>query len=117
MHDEGTTARNRKEGKGLFDRFTILDRLCRDASSEEQRMLARAVLVRQFQVMFARAVEKYLKGERISGKGSGIVKRFILRHPLMVAQALLRAALSRGEEWRGQGRDDLEQDYSLFPAQ
>lgn len=116
VHDEGTTARNRKEGKGLFDRFTILETLSRRSVDPSQRSLARTVLVRQFQLMFARAAEKYFKGERISGKGSGMVKRFVLRHPWMVMQALCRALLSRGEEWRGQGAEDLEQDYSLLPA-
>ncbi len=116
VHDEGTTARNRKEGKGLFDRFSILESLVRHAPSSEKRAIAREVLTRQFQIMFARAVEKYLKGERISGKGSGIVKRFVLRHPWIVCKALVRAFLSRGEKWRGQGKEDLEQDYSLFPA-
>ncbi len=116
VHDEGTTARNRKEGKGLFDRFTILESLVRNAQNAEQRTIAREVLTRQFQIMFARAAEKYLKGERISAKGSGIVKRFVLRHPWIVCKALARALLGKGEKWRGQSAQDLEQDYSLFPT-
>ena len=64
--------------------------------------------------MFARFVEKYLKGERVTGQGSGIVKKFALRHPVLVLRALFRAFLSRGEQWRGQGKEDLEQDYSLL---
>lgn len=115
VHDEGTTARNRKAGKGLFDRFTILEDIAARSSGEE-RAIAMQVQVRQFQIMFARFVEKYLKGERVTGQGSGIVKKFALRHPVLVLRALFRAFLSRGEQWRGQGKEDLEQDYSLFPA-
>lgn len=115
VHDEGTTARNRKEGKGLFDRFRILEELAARSTGLE-RAAAVQVQVRQFQIMFARFVEKYLKGERVTGQGSGVVQRFAVRHPLIVLRALGRAFLSKGEQWRGQSKEDLEQDYSLFPA-
>lgn len=116
VHDEGTTARNRKAGKGLFDRFRILENIAAHATSDTERTVAIQVQVRQFQLMFARFAEKYLKGDRVSSSGSGIVKKFALRHPIIVLRALLRAFLSKGEKWRGQGKEDLEQDYSLFPA-
>ena len=115
VHDEGATARNRKAGKGLFDRFTILEDIAARSSGEE-RTIVTQVQVRQFQIMFARFVEKYLKGERVTGQGSGIVKKFAMRHPFLVFRALCRAFLSRGEDWKGQGKEDQEQDFAGFPV-
>jgi glycosyltransferase involved in cell wall biosynthesis len=116
VHDEGTTARNRREGKGLFDRFRILEDIASRVTSASERAIAVQVQGRQFQLMFARFAEKYLKGDRLSSSGSGAVKRFALRHPWIVLRALTRALFGRGEERRGQSKEDLEQDYSLFPA-
>lgn len=116
VHEEGTTARNRREGKGHFDRFRILEDIAARATSGPERTAAIQVQVRQFQLMFARFAEKYLKGDRVSSSGSGIVKRFALRHPVIVLRAIGRAFLGRGEQWRGQDKADLEQDYSLFPS-
>lgn len=116
VHSEGMTARNRKEGKGLFDRFRILEDIAARSVPGLERTVVIQVQVRQFQLMFARFAEKYLKGDRVSSSGSGIIKRFALRHPLIVLRALIRAFLGRGEQWRGQDKAGLEQDYSLFPA-
>ncbi|OGJ62173.1 hypothetical protein A3C37_01640 [Candidatus Peribacteria bacterium RIFCSPHIGHO2_02_FULL_53_20] len=116
VHDEGTTARNRKEGKGLFDRFRILEDFALRLPPGYERTVTAQAQVWQFQIMFARFAEKYLKGDRVSSSGSGIVKRFALRHPIIVLRALMRAFLGRGKGWGRQSKEDLEQDYSLFPA-
>jgi hypothetical protein len=112
VHDEGTTARNRKEGKGLFDRFRILEDIASRATAASERSIAMQVQGRQFQLMFMRFREKYQKGDRLSSGGSGAAKRFALRHPIIVLRALIRGFFGR----KGQGAEQLEQDYSLFPA-
>jgi glycosyltransferase involved in cell wall biosynthesis len=104
VHEEGTTARNRKEGKGLFDRFQILDDLVERLPPGPERTHARNAQIRQFQVMFARFVEKYLKGDRVSRGGSGIVRTFVRRHPFLVLRAIARAFLSRGGDPEPFGR-------------
>ncbi len=91
VHEEGTTARNRREGKGLFDRFRILqsiiDRLPRGAAKRR----AKAAQIRQFEEMLQKYLSKKERGDRITFGGGSVLKQFALRHPFVVLKGMLRA--------------------------
>lgn len=96
VHDDGTTAKNKREGKGLFDRFTILEDIALHSSDPIARRAARAVQGRQLAIMIQRFFKRRREGNRVGTGGSGVVKRFALRHPLIVLRALVQVLFRRG---------------------
>lgn len=93
VHEEGTTAVNRRAGKGLYDRFQILQELIDRLPSGSERTIAKRSQIRQFQDMVARYFQKRGRGDSVTFSGSGIVKKFALRHPLMAGWAVVRGLL------------------------
>lgn len=90
VHEEGTTAVNRRVGKGLYDRFHILQNLIDRLPAGSERTIAKRAQIQQFQDMVARYFQKRERGDSVTFSGSGIVKKFALRHPLVMMEAILR---------------------------
>jgi glycosyltransferase involved in cell wall biosynthesis len=95
VHVDGTTARNRKAGKGLLDRFEILERLGRTATDVELRSCARQSLVPQLVEMLERALERRRQGDLGGGGGGGAFKQLCLRFPWLMTQAIARVGWRR----------------------
>lgn len=96
VHEEATTARNRKEGKGLFDRFRILQNLIDTLPPDSDRAMAKKAQIHQFEEMFQKYLQKRERGDRITYGGGGVLKKFALRHPFIVLRALLRQIAASG---------------------
>ncbi|MEI8230719.1 MAG: glycosyltransferase family A protein [Candidatus Peregrinibacteria bacterium] len=90
VHEEGTTAVNRRAGKGLYDRFQILQSLIDRLSSGPERTIAKRAQIRQFQDMVKRYFQKRDRGDSVTFSGSGIVKKFALRHPFVTGWAVMK---------------------------
>jgi len=88
VHTKGASAKNQREGMGLFERFQCLNHL---AKTMPEAGLARdKTLVSMVTKFFGRIADR----KKVSTKGSGEFRRFCLRHPLVVMKALLRSMLS-----------------------
>ncbi|MFA7681974.1 MAG: glycosyltransferase [Candidatus Peribacteraceae bacterium] len=90
VHANAATARNRQEGRGLFERFKILDDHIKDLSTRTERKAAQKAQIKQFQLMAEKYRTKRDRGDTISYKGAGTIKKFCLRHPIVAAKTLLR---------------------------
>lgn len=93
VHASGATAANEESGSGIFDRFLCFERLVRSLRGEEKRA-AKKIFTRTFDDMVRRYVERRRSGKKVAGKGSGALKRFCLKHPLLLLRSLWRAKKS-----------------------
>ena len=87
VHAKGASAKNQREGMGLFERLQCLNLL---AKMVPEAAVARdRALVSMVAKFFSRITDR----KKISVKGSGEFRRFCLRHPLVVGKAMLRSIL------------------------
>lgn len=89
VHAAGTTAQNEFAGKGLFDRMVTFDAAI-GLLPAEHRAHAKKALRHALAGMVRRYFERKKEGKAMGG-GGGDLKKFCLRHPLLVAGALLEA--------------------------
>lgn len=93
VHPDGASARNQREGRGMFDRLQVLDRtlplLPRGDRPRARRAIVDALagMIRKYR---ARA-EAQGTAPAAGGGGKDAVKRFALRHPLLTLRAVLRS--------------------------
>lgn len=87
VHAKGASAKNQREGMGLFERFQCLNHLAKTMS--EAGLARDKALTSMMAKFFGRIADR----KKISVKGSGEFKRFCLRHPIVVGKALLRSML------------------------
>jgi len=88
VHSEGATAQNREQGQGLFDRFRMLQQYIDALPSGERKRAALRAQVKQFQEMAQKYRGKRDRGDTITLRGAGALKRFCLRHPLVALHTL-----------------------------
>lgn len=90
VHLNATTSKNRQSGQGLFDRFHILQQFIDRTPKGPLRKAAEKAQVFQFQDMASKYMEKRDRGDKITTKGSGILKRFCMRHPIVAARTVVK---------------------------
>ncbi|MFH0770843.1 MAG: glycosyltransferase [Candidatus Peregrinibacteria bacterium] len=95
VHEEGTTAVNRREGRGLFDRFRILQELIDRLPAGLERNAAKRAQVRQFREMAEKYFQKRGRGDTIRFGGGGVLKQFALRHPFVSMGVIVRHWFAR----------------------
>ncbi len=91
VHDEGTSAQNQREGKGLFERLSLIETLSRSTHAEVRRA-ATASLSRSLAGMIERFISRRRAGGAVSAKGGGSLPALAVRHPLLTLKALWTAA-------------------------
>ncbi|MBP9750380.1 MAG: glycosyltransferase family 2 protein [Candidatus Peribacteraceae bacterium] len=91
VHDEGTSAKNAREGKGLFERIALIERLA-GAKDKAVRAAAKASLKRSLAQMVDRFVARRKAGCVVAAKGGGNLPMLALRHPVLTLRALWTAA-------------------------
>ncbi len=93
VHDEGTSAVNEREGKGIFERIALIETLSHSPHASV-RSAAQASLKRALQHMVTRFVARRQSGKAVSTKGGGALRTLALRHPLLTLGALWTASKS-----------------------
>jgi len=88
LHPAGMSAVNEGLGRGVFERFQTLQTVVAGLPSEEKKA-GNTAIVKALSGMIGQYMARRREGKNIHGKGSGSLKRFILRHPLLVVRALL----------------------------
>lgn len=91
VHDEGTSAQNQREGKGLFERIALIESLTHSPHAIV-RSAAKASLGRALAGMVERFVSRRRAGGVVSAKGGGSLPALALRHPILTLKALWIAA-------------------------
>lgn len=90
VHSEGASARNEGSGAGATDRLRSLNDLI-DHTSGDMRKAAIKGRNTALVGMIRRYLERRKQGKGIGGSGSSYLKKFCLRHPLLMVRALARA--------------------------
>lgn len=91
VHDESTSAQNQREGKGLFERLTLIESLTRSQNADVRRA-AKASLGRSLASMVERFISRRRAGGAVSTRGGGSLPTLALRHPILTLKALWTAA-------------------------
>ncbi len=91
VHDEGTSAQNEREGKGLFERLRLIERLAH-SRQPSVRAAAKRSLGRSLQSMAERLVRRRRAGGAVKISGSGQLPLLAFRHPFLTLRALWTVA-------------------------
>ncbi len=101
VHAVGTSAQNAAAGKGLYDRLETME-LAVNLLPARMRPKAKAALRHTLAEMIRKYVERWKKArggvKTPGGGGSAAVKKFALRHPLIMAGAMVEAVLGKGKK-------------------
>ncbi len=89
VHPEGTSALNEAAGRGVFERLITLERIA-NALPRNQKRRAHRAIVRALAGMIDKYRNRRKRGGTISLQGSGGLRQFILRHPVLLLRAGLR---------------------------
>lgn len=87
VHAAATTAQNEFAGQGLFDRLTTFDAAI-DLLPTAHKPHAKKALKHAVAAMIRKFLDRKKEGKTVGG-GSGDVRRFVLRHPVLTMQAAL----------------------------
>lgn len=98
VHVAGTSALNAAAGKGLYDRLETMEAAV-TLLPRQHRSRAKTALRHTLADMIRRYVERWKKARTgvttQGGGGSAAVKKFALRHPLIMAGAIVEAMLGK----------------------
>lgn len=94
VHPSAASAVNQESGQGIYDRLDCFEALIRNLRGED-RTLAITARNRALQTMIAKFFARIRSGKNVPGKGSGGLRSFALRHPLLVFSSLCRYALKK----------------------
>ena len=94
VHAAGASAMNQESGRGLFDRLRCFEILLR-TMDEEGRKAVREARSTALSTMVTKFRKRLGSGKKVSAQGSGELKRFVLQHPLLTLEAVLRSLLHR----------------------
>ncbi len=88
VHPAGMSAMNEGMGRGIFERFQTLQTVVAGLPPEE-RKTGNTAIVHALSGMIGQYVSRRKQGRNLSGHGSGGLKKFVLRHPLLTLRALV----------------------------
>lgn len=93
VHVKGASAVNQETGQGLFDRLRCFELLIATLSREDRpiAVLARGKALKAMVTKFRRRVGS---GKKVSAQGSGELKKFCMRHPILILKAIVQSYAS-----------------------
>jgi glycosyltransferase involved in cell wall biosynthesis len=94
VHGEAASAKNNASGEGLYDRLTVFEKLIKSLHGPLKRTAIKS-RNRSVQDMIEKFLNRVKHGKGTSSKGSAQVFKFVLRHPLVVGVATLKALKNR----------------------
>lgn len=89
VHPAGMSAVNEGIGRGVFERFQTLQTVVAGLPPQE-RHAANTAIVHALSGMIGKYFARRREGKSVSGHGSGGLKRFVLRHPLLTIRAFVQ---------------------------
>lgn len=89
VHPGGMSAVNEGMGRGVFERFQTLQTVVAGLPPTE-KTAGNAAIVNALSGMIGQYAARRKQGKSVSGHGSGGLKTFALRHPLLVLRAILQ---------------------------
>lgn len=100
VHAVGTSAQNAAEGKGLYDRLETME-LAVALLPRAHRRDARKALRRTLAGMIRKYLGRWKKArtgvKTVGGGGSAAVKKFAMKHPVIMAGAMLEAVFGKAK--------------------
>lgn len=93
IHPSAASAVNQMAGQGLFDRLRCFERLMLSLDGED-RTLAEKSRNRAVESMVAKYFDRMGRHSKISAQGGGMLWKFCLRHPMLIARSIVRYFLS-----------------------
>jgi glycosyltransferase involved in cell wall biosynthesis len=94
VHPSAASARNEETGQGLFDRLRCFEYLI-DTLHGADRRTAIDARNRAVESMVEKFFGRVKKGGRVSTKGSGVLRSFCLRHPILIATLIVKHFVKR----------------------
>jgi glycosyltransferase involved in cell wall biosynthesis len=85
VHASGASHQNQQQGRGLFDRLRCMERTMNALEGSARSTAKRAIAV-QLSGMIGKFLNRKRAGKAVKLEGSGAVKSFLLRHPLLAAR-------------------------------
>ncbi|MCA9370334.1 MAG: glycosyltransferase [Candidatus Peregrinibacteria bacterium] len=89
VHGAAASAQNNESGKGLYDRLTVFEKLIKSLHGDLRKVAIRS-RNRSVEDMIGKFFNRVKHKKGVSSSGSGQVVRFALRHPVLIAIALLK---------------------------
>lgn len=96
VHPSGMSAVNEGLGRGVFERFQTLQTIVAGLPAEE-KPAGETAIVQALSGMIGKYLARQKQGKSISGQGSGGLKTFLLRHPVLTLRACARFAFGRSD--------------------
>lgn len=94
LHPAGMSAVNEGLGRGIFERFQALQTVVAGLPPEE-KSFGNAAIVQALSGMIRQYMARRKEGKSIHGKGSGGLKGFLLRHPILTLRAIVGWLIQR----------------------
>lgn len=88
VHANGASARNALGGHGLFDRLRCFEIMIARLHGHDRKD-AIAARNKSINTMVAKYFGRMKSGAKVTGHGSGRLKKFCLRHPLLILRAVI----------------------------
>ncbi|MEQ1849606.1 MAG: glycosyltransferase [Candidatus Peribacteraceae bacterium] len=88
VHPAAATARNEASGAGIFDRLRCFQILISNLGGDD-KTLAKKARQKALDGMIKKFFDRRKEGKKVGG-GSGMMKKILLRHPLLIGGAVLR---------------------------
>lgn len=88
VHPAGMSAVNEGLGRGIFERFQTLQTVVAGLPPEE-RSTGNAALVNALSGMIGKYFARRKEGKSVTSQGSGGLRSFVLRHPILTLRAIL----------------------------
>jgi glycosyltransferase involved in cell wall biosynthesis len=100
VHDTGTSALNAASGKGMYDRLETMEAAV-NLLPPKHRRAAKTALRHTIAEMIRKYMDRWKKArtgvKTAGGGGSGAVKKFAMRHPFIMAGAMLEAVVGKAK--------------------
>lgn len=93
VHAKGASAVNQESGQGLFDRLRCFELLIKTLSPLDKRIAIEA-RGKALKTMVTKFRNRVGSGKKVSAQGSGELKKFCLRHPLLILKAVVQSYAS-----------------------
>lgn len=93
VHAKGASAVNQESGQGLFDRLRCFELLI-DTLSPLDKPIAIEARGKALKTMVTKFRNRVGSGKKVSSQGSGELRKFCMRHPLLILKAVVQSYAS-----------------------
>lgn len=93
VHAKGASAMNQESGQGLFDRLRCFELLIATLPPEDG-VIAKKARQKALSKMVTKFRNRVGSGKKVSSQGSGELKKFCMRHPLLIMRAIIASFMS-----------------------